>query len=71
MILIDNGIYMDLLMMIGFGSSNNRKSTSGFCFGLGSVMISWASRKKTFVSLSTAKVEYIVPCFAYCEVVWL
>jgi hypothetical protein len=27
------------------GSANDRKSTSGMCFSLGSTMISWASRK--------------------------
>jgi hypothetical protein len=36
---------------------------------LGSVMISWASRKHKFVALNTA--EYIVACDACTEAVWL
>jgi hypothetical protein len=40
------------------GSAMDRKSTSGCCFNLGSSMVSWCSRKHTFVALSTAKAEY-------------
>lgn len=53
------------------GSSNDRKNTFGFCFCLGSTMISWSSRKKKFISLSTTKVEYIATCLACSKVVWL
>jgi hypothetical protein len=35
------------------GSVEDRKSTSGMCFSLGSTMISWGSRKKKSVTLST------------------
>jgi hypothetical protein len=34
------------------GSVSDRKSTSGFCFILGSTMISWQSRKQSSISLS-------------------
>jgi hypothetical protein len=34
-------------------STVERKSTSGCCFTLGSSMVSWCSRKQTFVVLST------------------
>jgi hypothetical protein len=34
------------------GSVVNRKSTPGGCFNLGSVVVSWFSRKQTFVALS-------------------
>jgi hypothetical protein len=37
------------------GSANERNSTIGICFSLGSAMISWARRKQKFVSLSTTK----------------
>ena len=34
-------------------------------------MISWFSRKQSYVALSTSKAEYVVACSASCEVVWL
>ena len=34
-------------------------------------MISWFSRKQSYVSLSTYEVEYVTACSASCEVVWL
>jgi hypothetical protein len=37
------------------GSADDRKSTSGICFNLGSAMISWASSKQKFVALSTCR----------------
>ena len=46
------------------GSAEDRKSTSGMCFSLGSTMISWSSRKKKSVALSTAEAEYMVACEA-------
>ena len=49
------------------GSVEDRKSTSGCCFSLGSVVISWFSRKQTSVALSSAEAEYIVAL----EAVWL
>jgi hypothetical protein len=53
------------------GSVDDRKSTFGMCFSLGSTMISWASRKHKFVALITAEVEYIAACDASTKVVWL
>ena len=41
------------------GSAQDRKSTSGICFSLGSAMVSWLSRKHGSIGLSTAKAEYI------------
>jgi len=41
------------------GSADDRKSTSGGCFFLGNNLISWFSKKKNSVSLSTAEAEYI------------
>jgi hypothetical protein len=38
---------------------SDMKSTSGCCFGLGSTMVSWFSRKKKSVALSSAEVEYM------------
>ena len=52
-------------------SAIDRKSTLGCCFSMGSVMISWFSRKQSCVALSTAEAEYVVACSASCEAVWL
>jgi hypothetical protein len=53
------------------GSAVDRKSTSGCCFNLGSVMVSWCSRKQSSVALSTTEAEYIALCVAVREAVWL
>jgi hypothetical protein len=53
------------------GSAYERKSTSSMCFSLGSAMISRASRKQNFVSLSAIEVEYIAACDACTKAVWL
>jgi hypothetical protein len=52
-------------------SAEDRKSTSGMCFSLGSAMISWGSRKHKFVALNTAEEEYIAACEACTETIWL
>jgi len=53
------------------GSADEKKSTYGMCFSLGSSLISWASRKKDFVALIITEAEYIVACDACTEAVWL
>ncbi|KAK6163847.1 hypothetical protein DH2020_000711 [Rehmannia glutinosa] len=53
------------------GSLDDRKSTSGYVFCLGSKIISWASKKQKTISLSSAEVEYIAATDAACEAVWL
>jgi hypothetical protein len=49
----------------------DRKSTFGCCFTLGSAMVSWCSRKHTYVALSIAKEEYIALSVVVHEAVWL
>jgi hypothetical protein len=49
----------------------NRKSTSTYCFILGSNMVSWSNRKQLCVVLSITKVEYVASCEASHKVVWL
>ncbi|KAL0303184.1 UNVERIFIED_CONTAM: Retrovirus-related Pol polyprotein from transposon TNT 1-94 [Sesamum radiatum] len=53
------------------GSIEDRKSTSGYIFCLGTNVISWSSRKQKSVALSSAEAEYIATTNAACEVVWL
>ena len=52
------------------GSAIDRKSTSGCFFSMGSGVISWLSRKQSYVALTTAEVEYVAACSTSCEVVW-
>ena len=52
-------------------SALDRKSTFGCCFTLGSSMVSWCSRKRTFVALSAAEAEYIALSMSVREAVWL
>jgi hypothetical protein len=49
----------------------DRKSTSGYCFSLGSAMISWSSWKQGSIAQSTVEVEYIAASDASKEAVWL
>uniref|UniRef100_A0A3Q7HIM5 Uncharacterized protein n=1 Tax=Solanum lycopersicum TaxID=4081 RepID=A0A3Q7HIM5_SOLLC len=53
------------------GNIDDRKSTSGFLFNLGSGAISWSSKKQEIVSLSTSEAEYIAATSAACQAVWL
>ena len=53
------------------GSAVDRKSTLGYCFSMGSAMISWSSRKQSFVALSTAEAKYIAASDAGKEGIWL
>eukprot|EP00253_Pinus_taeda_P029362 PITA_29362 len=44
------------------GSVDDRKSTSGYIFHMGSGAISWASKKRPIVALSTVEAEYLSDC---------
>jgi hypothetical protein len=53
------------------GDLDDRKSTSGFAFIMGSGAISWASKKQPVVSLSTTEAEYIAAALCACQCIWL
>jgi hypothetical protein len=53
------------------GSADDRKSTSGGCFFLGSNLISWFSKKQNCVSLSTAEAEYIAAGSSCSQLLWM
>ena len=53
------------------GDTNDRKSTTGLIFFLGSNPISWCSQKRKVVALSSCEAEYIAACAAACQGVWL
>eukprot|EP00253_Pinus_taeda_P008997 PITA_08997 len=52
-------------------SVDDRKSTSGYVFHMGSGAISWASKKQPVVSFSIAKAEYMAATTPACQAVWL
>ncbi|MCO5606038.1 hypothetical protein L7F22_060225 [Adiantum nelumboides] len=76
---LDHGIFykQDLCILHGFcdsdwaGDGDSRKSVSGYCFSLGSGIVSWISKKQPTVALSSTEAEYKAACFAACEAVWL
>jgi hypothetical protein len=47
------------------------KSTSGFCFNLGSAIFSWSSKKQDTVAQSTAEAEFIAATAAVNQALWL
>lgn len=53
------------------GCLDDRKSTSGYAFSLGSGVISWSSKKQEIVALSSSEAEYIAATASSCQAVWL
>jgi hypothetical protein len=53
------------------GRIDGRKSTSGGAFFLGKCLMSWLSKKKPSISLSTTEVEYIVIASCFTQEIWM
>jgi hypothetical protein len=53
------------------GSIDDMRSTSGFCFNLGSAIFSWSSKKQDIVAQSTAEAEFIAAIAAVNQALWL
>eukprot|EP01018_Ginkgo_biloba_P029557 Gb_20738 [translate_table: standard] len=53
------------------GDIDDRKSTSGFNFNLGTTVIAWRTKKQPIISLSTTEAEYKVATITVCEAIWL
>jgi predicted peroxiredoxin len=53
------------------GSIDDMKSTSGYCFSLGSGIFSWCTKKQETVAQSTVEAGFIAATIAVNQVVWL
>ena len=53
------------------GCHDDMKSTSGYCFTLGSAVFSWGSKKQQSVAQSSAEAEYVSAGLATSHVIWL
>jgi len=53
------------------GDVDDRKSTSGLVFLLGSCLVTWVSQKQRVVALSSCEAEYIASANAACQGIWL
>ena len=53
------------------GSIDDMKSTSGYCFSIGSGVFSWCTKKQETVAQSPAEAEFIAATAAVNQVLWL
>ena len=53
------------------GDQDDRRSTSGYVFMLGTGVVSWSSKKQPIVSLSTTEAEFIAATACACQAIWL
>ena len=53
------------------GDVDSRKSTTGYVYTLGGIVVSWSSTLQKVVALSTTKVEYVAVLESTKEIVWL
>jgi hypothetical protein len=71
-----NGDGQDLIMQ-GWtdsdyaGDYDDRKSTSGYVFTMGSSAVCWSSKKQPIVTLSTTEAEFVAAASSACQCMWL
>lgn len=53
------------------GDVEDRKSTSGYVFMLGSRAISWSSKKQPIVTLSTIEAEFVADASCASQAIWM
>jgi hypothetical protein len=53
------------------GDQDSRRSTTGYVFTVGGTTVSWISKLKKVVALSTTEAEYVVVTEASKEMIWL
>lgn len=53
------------------GDPDDRKSTSGYVFMIGSGAVCWSSKKQPIVTLSTTEAEFVAATTCACQAIWL
>lgn len=53
------------------GCREDLKSTTGYCFNIGSTVFSWQTSKQDTIAQSTAEAEYMALCAATNQAMWL
>eukprot|EP00253_Pinus_taeda_P006016 PITA_06016 len=53
------------------GSVDERKSTSGGAFFMGSRLVSWFNKKQSSIALSTTEAEYVAIASCYTQLLWM
>lgn len=53
------------------GCKIDRKSTSGICHFLGNSLVSWGSKKKNTIALSSTKDKYVAASLCCTQVLWI
>eukprot|EP00253_Pinus_taeda_P026985 PITA_26985 len=53
------------------GSVDDRKSTSGRAFYMGSRLVSWFKKKQSSIAISTTEVEYMVAASCCTQLLWM
>ncbi|XP_039119633.1 secreted RxLR effector protein 161-like [Dioscorea cayenensis subsp. rotundata] len=53
------------------GDVDDRKSTFGIVFFVGSSIVTWTSQKQKIVALSSCEAEYVAAATAACQGIWL
>jgi hypothetical protein len=49
----------------------DKKSTSGYAFLMGSSVVSWCSKKQSIVTLLTTEAEFVAATVCACQGVWM
>ncbi|GJZ23155.1 hypothetical protein Tco_0560614 [Tanacetum coccineum] len=61
--------------LVGYSGHNldidDRRSTTGYVFYLGTSHITWCSQKQTTVALSSCEAEFMADTAAACQAIWL